>query len=216
MKKRILSIVVSVVLMTVFVTPVRAANDPEALKVYTDIMSYFESIKKGTWPLYYPDDVAGIFTEDNTIVILMVSPSEKRKEELSKQVEYPHLLVFRDAKYSYNELSKLAEVILNQKFTFNIVVANASQTENTVIVEVLEEYFNQAESYFNSKYKDKVKVVKSSGPEQFDDISPISVPSDEIINPPKTGDKITGYGFWVLGVAIILLLVSFRVRRRSY
>lgn len=111
---------------------------------------------------FYPDDVAGLYVtkEQKGAVVLVRGATEARKNELRALVQNPRALVFKSAKYSYNELAEIRDKI-DTDGSFELVGwgIGEMETENAVLVEVYYGGKAAAKDYFK-KYGDKVKVIE--------------------------------------------------------
>lgn len=108
----------------------------------------------------YPDDIAGLYVSDDQkpVVVLVNGATEARKNELRALVSKPDALVFKSARYSYNELYGLMSQITTDG-SFELVYYGVRETEtvNALVVGVYYGDGNAARAYF-SKFGDRVKV----------------------------------------------------------
>ncbi|HVI42230.1 MAG TPA: hypothetical protein VM577_16375 [Anaerovoracaceae bacterium] len=115
----------------------------------------------------YPYDFAGSWiTEDNHLAISLVNASEVRKKEIAVMSKDPGVIVFFDAKYTYNELYDLAQKILNSyggnpaSEHVPVEMTSVNQQKNLIDIKVLPKYLETASAYFFALYGDKVEVTK--------------------------------------------------------
>ncbi len=167
MKKRLLSILLCLVLIFAAVPTLAMPSIEEQARFQAPAISTLQALRESwsnTVPSgkTYPDDVAGLYVTDDykAAVVLVRGATEARKNEIRALVQTPELLVFKNAKYSYNELEAIKDKI-DTDGTFELVSRSVGEleTENAVIVEVYYGGKAAAKAYFK-KYGDKVKVTE--------------------------------------------------------
>lgn len=172
MKKRWLSIILCMLMLlsALPATSLAASGSKEearmqALSLASDaLQTLMAAWKKTSNPgLEYPDDVAGLYITDDqkAAVVLVRGATEARKNEIRALVPNPAVLVFKSAKYSYNELEIIKDNNIDSDGTFELVSWGVGQYEkdNAVMVEVYYGGKAAARRYF-AQYGDKVKVTE--------------------------------------------------------
>lgn len=143
MKKRLLSILLcALLLITALPLWTLAATAPTeetggGAVALNELMKVWRAEKNTSSTMgedFYPDDVAGLYiTKDQKgAVVLVRGATEARKNELRALVQNPRALVFKSAKYSYNELAKTRDKI-DTDGSFELVRwgIGEMETENT-------------------------------------------------------------------------------------
>lgn len=167
MKKRLLSILLCLVLLLAAIPSLAAPSIEEEARFRAPAISALQALRENwsnTVPSgkTYPDDVAGLYVTDDykAAVVLVRGATTARKEEIRALVTNPEVIVFKSAKYSYNELEAIKNEI-DTDGTFELVSRSVGEleTENAVMVEVYYGGKAAAKMYFK-KYGDKVKVTE--------------------------------------------------------
>ena len=167
MKKRLLSIFLCLVLLLAAIPSLAAPSIEErarlqgpASEALQKLMTVWGTDRPGA---QYPDDVAGMYITDNykAAVVLVRGATTARKNEIRALVTKPEVIVFKSAKYSYNELSAIADQI-DSDGSFELVWWGVGEyeTENAVMVGVYYGGKAAAQKYFKG-YGDQVKVLES-------------------------------------------------------
>ncbi|HWR23569.1 MAG TPA: hypothetical protein VN366_08840 [Feifaniaceae bacterium] len=168
MKKRLLSIVLCLLLFLSAIPSLAAPSIDERARLQGPASEALQELMKiwdKTAPTgkRYPDDVAGLYITDDykAAVVLVRGATTARKNEIRTLVTKPEVIVFKSAKYSYNELAAIADQI-DSDGSFELVWWGVGQheKENAVMVGVYYGRKAVAQKYFK-KYGDKVKVEES-------------------------------------------------------
>ncbi len=168
MKQRLLSMLLCLVLLFAAIPSLAAPSIEERARLQglaSEALQELMKIWDDTMPAgkRYPDDVAGLYITDNykAAVVLVRGATAVRKNEIRALVTKPEVIVFKSAKYSYNELSAIGDQI-DSDGSFELVWWGVGEyeTENAVMVGVYYGGKLAAQKYFKG-YGDKVKVLES-------------------------------------------------------
>lgn len=124
----------------------------------------------------YPDYIGGtMLSEDGKLIVYITGDNKEDRAAVQQASGDPEILDFVSVKYSYNELQKICDEI-NEAYNagqleFSVNFSNVEIAANNVQVGVMSSDTEKAQSYFQSKYGDKVALYGGYDVVDLDNVS---------------------------------------------